>query len=192
MTVPSLPPRTQVPSPPVDAAVDGAPKRPDSVIVLIQLAIAAIVLESVAFVGNYSIMREQAVELVRRDGRAAQTSEQYVTWATVGGMAIAIVLGVAVAVGALSAMLRGIGWARLLVAWLAAMAMVMMLFDVFGPMLGADIENAPPLWSMIPRILGGVAAIGVLVTAMHADTRRYIDAVAAHRTRRRPDSAPRK
>lgn len=191
MTVPSLPPRA--PAPP-EPSPGERPARPDSLTILLQLAPAAIVLELVAFVGGYGSTRDepQVRDAARRYAEqqgAPQDVDRYQTLLTVGTMAVSGVLAVAVvvAVALLVLTVRGYSWARFGVTLFAAVVAVTMLFDVVGVVFDVTLFEPPPQlpgWAMVARILGGVAALGVMLAATHTDTRRYVARLTAARAQR--------
>ncbi len=186
MTVPSLPPRAPVPQSPGPAG--DAPARPDSILILIQLTVVAAICQVITLPPAYSMMREEMVTRAEqmKDSAGIENVEQYATVMTVVAIAVASILILALAAAAVLLVVRGFWWARFLLGWLAAVVTINMIFAFFGHVFGEAAATDPlPVWTMIPRVLGGVAAVGVLLAVMHPDTKKYVDAMAARRTRRR-------
>lgn len=153
--------------------------------------IVAVCCELVAFVGGYPAMREQALTYATEAAEqpnGPQNVEQFATVVAIAGMVLSAVVALVLVAGLLWLALRGTGWARFVLAWVAAVVAVMMVFDVVGVVFGVSAGDSAvqmPTWTMIPRILGGVAALGAAFALMHPDTKKYVDAVAAVRARRR-------
>lgn len=190
MTVPSLPPSAHRPLPPAPPAAE-SPKRPESLTTAWQLVLFAICCELVVFGATYPAMREQALtyaEDMADKPNGPQNVDTFATVVAVAGMALSALIALVLTLGVLWLVLRGIGWARFVLSWIAAVVAVMMFLDVIGVVFGLSTGDAAaqlPTWTMIPRILGGVAALGASIALMHPDTKKYVDAVAAFRTRRR-------
>lgn len=190
MTVPSLPPNAARPLPPAPPA-EQSPKRPESLQTAWQLVLFAICCELVVFGATYPAMREQALTYAKDaadNPNGPQNVDTFATVVAIAGMALSAVIALVLTLGALWLVLRGVGWARFVLSWIAAVVAVMMFLDVIGVVFGfstGDSAAQLPTWTMIPRILGGVAALGASIALMHPDTKKYVDAVAAFRTRRR-------
>ncbi|WP_440713125.1 hypothetical protein [Gordonia sp. FQ] len=188
MTVPSLPPRA--PAPPVPSAGPGErPARPESVTAVLQLAPVSIAAGLVAFIGDYPSVRAQARESAQKyaaqQGRP-ESADGYQTMLALGSMVVSAVIVLGVVAVALTMMLRGHRWARMLVGLLGAVTAVTMVFDVAGIDFGLSNGAADvplPAWATVAQIVGGVAAIGIAVAAMHPDTMRYVDTLAKRRGR---------
>ncbi len=182
MTVPSFPPRA--PAPPDRSSSPGTiPSRPESIAILVQLAILAVVCQLIAMPGSYAAARDRALPMVKEQFPDGQVSDPEVVarMVAISGIVISCLVLVALVASLMFLLLRGKGWARFLIGWIMAMLAVMMVFEVFGAVFGEAGQQELPTWAMIARIISGVAALGASLAAMHPDTRRYVEQVAAFR-----------
>ena len=181
MTVPSLPPRAPSPAPPPLPAGE-APSRPESIAILIQLSVVALVFQLIAMPGSYAATKDRAVALVNENySDEVNDPESFAQLMAISGIVVSSLLLVALVVSLILFVLRGKGWARFLLGWIMAILALMMIVEVFGVVFGETPEYTLPVWAMIARIIGGVAALGALFAAMHPDTRKYVEQVAAFR-----------
>ncbi|MFT3661140.1 MAG: hypothetical protein QM809_06990 [Gordonia sp. (in: high G+C Gram-positive bacteria)] len=182
MTVPSPPPRPPAPGP--TSPPGEKPARPDSITVVIQLAVVVVICRWVVVPSMYSDARtdmiKQATEM--KDAVGIQDVERFSTVMTIAALVLGAVMFAALAAAAVLLVVRGFWWARFLLGWMAVVIGVDMVFAVSGYLFGDGASADPlPQWTMIPRILMGVAAVGVLPAVMHPDTKKYVEAVEAHR-----------
>ncbi|WP_155820965.1 hypothetical protein [Gordonia hirsuta] len=186
MTVPSLPPRAPAALPP-SAEPGDKPSRPESVLILIQLTVFAVLCWVIAMPGSYSSAHKQALTMVKdqsEKGTSLGDPDVVARMVTIAGIAVSAVVLVALVAGLLALLLRGKGWARFLLGWITALLTVMMVFDVIAVVFGDGGETETlPAWAMVARIIGGVAALGASLAAMHPDTRKFVEQVAAFRSR---------
>ncbi|GAA4744523.1 hypothetical protein MUG78_03665 [Gordonia alkaliphila] len=163
------------------------PTAPESVRTAGQLVAIALVFELIAFAGSYSTIRADAFTYAKKMAEGPngpQNVDQMATIVAVLSIVIASVVALVFTAGLLWLVWRGIGWARFLLAWVAAVIAVMLVIDVLGLLLGfspGDGAADLPTWAMIPRILGGVAAMGAAAALLHPDTKKFLDASAAYR-----------
>lgn len=160
-----------------------APSRPESIAILIQLSILAVVCQLIAMPGSYWAARDRAVPMVTEQFPNGEVSdpEAVARMVAISGIVLSCLILVALVTSLLFLLLRGKGWARFLIGWVMAVMTVMMIFEVFGAVFGDDSQQALPIWAMIARIVGGVAALGASLAAMHPDTRKYVEQAAAFR-----------
>ena len=71
---------------------------------------------------------------------------------------------------------------------MSAFLAVLLVFDIIGLLVCVDDDSmlSVPAWGMVPRILGGVAAMGALAALMNKDSVRYRRAPAESRSRTKP------
>lgn len=196
MTVPPWP-RPSAPPPPAPGAPDAPPHRPESVTAVLQLGALAVLCQLVVLFASYPMMRAEArtvsEELGRDSGRSTADLDRYTVITAVATLVVLAVLMVALAVVAAVLLVKGYGWVRYLIAWLAGVLALSLVFDALGISFGTadgDLTGQLPAWTAIPRIVGGVAAIGVFLAALHHDTRRYGEQGAARRAARSHSQRP--
>lgn len=199
MTIPSWPSRA--PRPPADPPTSDA-ARPESVTIALQLGLVTVICQLIVVFASYSTMRAQALKMAQNPElsgggsgrRAIENVDQFATIVSVLSMTL-LAVGIVVVAGAAAVLLvKGYGWVRFVVAWLAGVIALSLIFDVLALAFGGSEVAADsvtlPSWTMVPRIIGGVAAIGVFLAMMHADTRRYGEQGAARRNARRQPPGP--
>ncbi|MFC0316302.1 hypothetical protein ACFQNE_16735 [Gordonia phosphorivorans] len=163
------------------------PAVPDTVRTALQLTLGALVFELIALIGTYSVMRGEALTYARKmaeEPNGPQDVEQIATIVAILSLVIAAVVALVLTSGLGWLVWRGIGWARFVLAWIAAVVAVMLVFDVLGLLFGFSAGDAAaqlPTWAMVPRIIGGVAAMGAAAALLHPDTKKFMDQSAAYR-----------
>lgn len=167
-----------------------APKRPDTIRLGVQLWFAVIALQIVASVSRYDMLKASYVKQVR-DMSAKMNDPSLAD--NIDLTVLITFIGVMVLLSAAAGLLMwltysGRTWARLVLGWASALVAVELVFAVIG--LFVDVEGssdlpAPPTWSMIPTILGGVCAVGALAALMHRDSSAFCREAAAFRSRNR-------
>ncbi|MBM7365977.1 hypothetical protein [Gordonia hydrophobica] len=166
------------------------PKRPDSIRFVVELWVGVIVLQVVAMAANWTVLRadfdRQMADVERRLDDPALMANTDVTFAI--GMAVVIVILVAVAAVLMWFTFIGYTWARLILGWASAFVTVNLVFAVAALFMDTNTDSTlpeSPTWAMVPTILGGVCAVGALTALMHRDSAAYCREAAAYRRSKR-------
>lgn len=173
------------PLPPAPAAPD-RPAVPESIRIALQLMVVLIVAQLVVAVARFGVLRDEYLR-VARESTAMRDESMQITPA----IASAYLIGVTVVVVAVAVLLmwltfRGYTWARIVLGLGAAYSAVQMVFALFGVLFGdGPGPLAGPTWSMLPEILGGVAAAGAMIALLHRDSVGYCSAMAKYRKARK-------
>ncbi len=198
MTVPPWPRPAPPPPPPAPDEPDALIRRPESVTIVLQLGALAVLSQLVVLLASYPMARDEtrrmSEELSKQDAAAkVENLDQFSAIISVLAMAVLAALIVGLAAAAAVLLVKGYGWVRYLIAWLAGVLALSLVFDVLGIGFGTadgDLVGQLPGWTVIPRILGGVAGVGVFLAALHNDTRRYGEQGAARRAARSHSQRP--
>lgn len=176
MTPPAMPPAT----------TDGPPKRPDTIVLGVQLWVAVIVLQIVATASKFNVLKadyeQRAADVAKKMNEPSLVDNST-------AMVVVTLIGAIAILCALAGVLMwftyaGRNWARLLLGWASAFLTVDLAFAVVGLFVDTSTNsNLPeaPAWGMIPTIIGGVCAVGALVALMHRDSSGYCRDMAKYR-----------
>lgn len=167
------------------------PERPESIRLAIQLWAAVIVCQAIAAISLYPVMHREArpfaEDYLEQSGASGDVGSAQ-TLMAVGATVVQIVVLGGLSVLVMVFAFRGRSWARLLLGWMSAFLAVLLVFDIIGLLVGVDDDSmlSVPDWGMVPRILGGVAAMGALAALMNKDSARYCRETAEFRSRTKP------
>ncbi|MFZ2511434.1 MAG: hypothetical protein WAW85_10145 [Gordonia sp. (in: high G+C Gram-positive bacteria)] len=137
----------------------------------------------IAMPGSYWAARDRALPMLQEQYPNGEFSdpETVAKMIAISGIVISCIIVVVLVASLILLLLRGKGWARFLIGWIMAVLTVMMVFEVMDAVFGDGSQQTLPIWAMIARIIGGVAALGASLAALHPDTRKYVEQVAAFR-----------
>ncbi|NLG45540.1 hypothetical protein [Gordonia sp. (in: high G+C Gram-positive bacteria)] len=166
------------------------PKRPDSIVLAVQLWFGVVVLQIVAMGAQWNVFKADFKN--RLEDFSKERNEPELT-ANLDVTFVIGMVGVAVALTAVAAVLMwftyvGYTWARLILGWASAFVTVNLAFSLMALFVDAPTDSKlpdPPSWAMIPGILGGVCAVGALAALMHRDSAAFCRDSATHRSRKR-------
>lgn len=166
------------------------PKRPDSVRLAVQLWIGVIVMQVIAIVAQWNVLRadfdEQMKDVGEKLDDPALTQNLDATF--VVGVVLLILILIAVAAVLMWFTYVGYTWARLILGWASAFVTVNLVFSVAALFMDTSGDSSlpdPPAWAMAPTILGGVCAVGALAALMHRDSATFCREAAAFRSSKR-------
>ncbi|MFT3716831.1 MAG: hypothetical protein QM774_13075 [Gordonia sp. (in: high G+C Gram-positive bacteria)] len=191
-------PGAQFPFPPPVPVVPAGPPptRPDTIRMALQFWVVVALGMLVSLAGMYTPLRTEALKMAKETAKTQPTGgasvDQLATFSAISGMVMMAVAGLLIA-GVLSLMVwQGRGWARLGLTWLSAFIAVMTVLDVIGSTLGTPSADATsmPTWTMVPRIIAGVAAMGAVAVLMNAESGRFCTAMDEYRGTRRVGTHP--
>ncbi|MCF8604772.1 hypothetical protein L5I01_15550 [Gordonia sp. HY442] len=177
-----------------DPGTPDVPTRPDSVRLAVELWCAVIVAQLIAAVAQYPVVLDQS-RTVLKDMAEQQGQEMPASPTTMAvlSMILVCVILTAIALTFLKFFWDGRNWARQVLGVFSAFLAVELVFSVlamFGDSESGDGVSAPA-WSGVFSIIGGVAAIGVLVALMNKDTAGYCRDMAVWRDHKRQNGGVR-
>ncbi|GED99666.1 hypothetical protein nbrc107696_01130 [Gordonia spumicola] len=154
---------------------------------------AVVLAELITMIARYPIAfdtSQKYLEEMRKNGEDVPVSA---TALAVAVTAFSIVLLAVVSAVVVKFVWDGRNWARQVLGVFGAFLVVQLFFAVIALFITSDSDGGAtvPAWAMVFEIIGGVAAIGVLVALMHRDTAVYCRDVAAWRTRNRQNGRDR-
>ncbi|MET9202457.1 hypothetical protein [Gordonia sp. NPDC003585] len=161
---------------PGDSGAPVRPKLPDSIKIASELWIVVVLGQIVAFFAQYSALAKSIRDSVH-EGSAGVPADQ-LEFMTSTGFIVALLIGVAVVLSVLPLVFvfftrRGHGWARVIASAMGVYVTVDLLLAFFS--------DRDPVWSMVPTVISGVAAIGATILLMRPESDKYCRAMAEFR-----------
>ncbi|MGO3328080.1 hypothetical protein [Gordonia sp. (in: high G+C Gram-positive bacteria)] len=177
-----------------DPGTPDVPTRPDSVRLAVELWCAVIVAQLIAAIAQYPVVLDQSrtvlEDMAEKQGQEMPASP---TVMAVLSMVLVCVILTAIALTFLKFFWDGRNWARQGLGVFSAFLVVELVFSVLSMFSDSDSGErvAAPAWASVFGIVGGVAAIGVLVALMNKDTTAYCRDMAIWRDRKRQNGGVR-
>ncbi|MEJ9077378.1 hypothetical protein WKY82_03045 [Gordonia malaquae] len=179
--------------PPPVPDTTGAPNRPESVRLAVELWAVVIVAMAIVMIARYPIAFEVSEDYLDDMKKAGED----VPFSATALAVVVTVLSIAVITAITALVLKftwdGRNWARQTLGVFSAFLAVQLVFGVISLFITTDGNDGAtvPAWATIFVIIGGVAAIGALVALMHRDTTVFCRDVAAWRSGNRQNGGVR-